>query len=113
MELALETYRKAKTHDSSEEIGRTKLTINPEDYRKLEHLEETLKKSGQSEMLLNIKDGMFDIDTPQGNGNLLEPRLRMFLDQETEAALFHVVARSSADNSLIYTEPTLVRLVAM
>ncbi|SRR6056297_2615094 len=113
MELALDTYRKATAQDSSEEIGRTKLTIEPEDYRELERLEESLKESGQPEMLVSIREGMFDIETPEGHGDLLEPRLRMFLDHETEAALFHVVATSSADNSLIYTEPALVRLVAM
>ena len=113
MELALETYRKAPTHTISEEIGRSKLTIGQGEYRELERLEAKLKDSGKAEILVDLREREIEIETPDAHADLKDTKVRMFLDGEAQAGLFHVVAKSAVDDSLIYTEPTLVRLIAL
>lgn len=113
MELTLETYRKANTESSSTEIGPSKVTIEQAKYREIEELEAKLKDSGQNEILVDFKQGELDIEAPRAHSALKEVKLRLFMDEEAEAGLFHVVAKSAEDNSLIYTEPTLVRMVAL
>ena len=112
MELAVETFRKPTKNAPSEAVGISKVTVDEAAYRALEHLEERLTASDQEEMTVAIDEESPAVETPETLNELKDTRIRLFLD-DNNAAHFHVTARLAQDNSLIYTEPTMIRLVAM
>lgn len=113
MELRLETFRKTANESNSEEIGQSRITIGQAEYRELERLEKKLKDSDENEMMIDLTNRDVEIETPDASGELKDTKVRLFLDEEAQAGLFHVVAKSAMDDSLIYTEPSLVRMVAL
>ena len=112
MELALETFRKPAKTAPSEAIGISKVVIDETAYRALEKLEKRLTVSEESELLVAAKDEPLAIKAPEAFDDLRNTRIRLFLD-DSDAAHFHFTARRAEDNSLIYTEPAMIRLVAM
>jgi hypothetical protein len=63
--------------------------------------------------MLDLDRDAFALDTPEACGELGECKVRLYLDDASGAGHFHVVGREARDNSLIYTEPAMVRLVAL
>jgi hypothetical protein len=113
MEIALDTFKKPATGMPSENIGLSTVTIGAEGYLELERLEQELLESGKPEVLVDADDKTVQMETPLGQDELREPRIRVFLDDDTQGGFFHVVARDARDGGVIYTEPTMVRLVAV
>lgn len=113
MELALETYRKPALIGSSESVGYAKVMVGNGGYRELERLEERLRESEQDELMLDIDASDIELELPDDCGDMSDCKVRVYLDGETRAGLFHVVGRSSRDSSLVYTEPAMVRLIAL
>jgi hypothetical protein len=112
MEIAVETFRKPTKNAPSEVVGISKVTVDEAAYRTLEKLEERLTASEKDEMTVATDEGSPALETPEALNDLRDTRIRLFLD-DNNAAHFHVTARLQQDNSLIYTEPTMIRLVAM
>ena len=113
MELALETYRKPTLEGSSESVGHARVVVRDGGYRALERLEERLRESEQDELMLDIGASDIELELPDECGDMSDCKLRVYLDGETRAGLFHVVGRTSRDSSLVYTEPAMVRLIAL
>ena len=113
MNLSLDTYRKSSSHQTSENIGRSSIVVGDAGYRALGELEERLKRLDQTELLMDMESGSFQVNAPDGCEDLRDCKVRLFLDDETDSGLFHIVGRLARDNSLVYTEPTVVRLLAL
>jgi len=112
MEIALETFRKPAMDMPSETIGRSTITIGETGYLELEKLEKQLLDSGQTELMVDTDGRAMQLDTPIKQDDLRETRIRVFLDEDAQAG-FHIVAKHAQDDSLIYTEPAMVRLVVV
>jgi hypothetical protein len=113
MEIALETFKKPGTDTPPENIGRSTVTIDEAGYLALSRLEQELLESGQREVLMDTDERTIQIVPPVNQSELRDSKIRVFLDEETRAGVFHVVARHARDNCMIYTQPTMVRLVAI
>jgi len=113
MDIALETFRRPCTDASPESIGRSTVTIDEAGYLALARLEQKLIDSGQDELFMDTDERTIHIDPPLNQNDLRDRKVRVFLDENTQAGVFHVVARHARDDSLIYTQPTMVRLVAI
>lgn len=111
MQLSLETFCKGADEQSSNEIGRSAVTVSADSYRKLEALEQQLRESDQQELFADIHDTAIDVETPDAVDQLRQCKVRLYLDGEQQAAHFHLVGHRADDNSLIYTNPVLVRTV--
>jgi hypothetical protein len=111
MELVVETYIKpdAESDQPSEEIGPSTLIVGESSYRILETIEEELKESGKLEKVVDLDESKVEIVEVAQQLDVVEPRIRVFMDTGIESALFHLVATAASDGRLIYTEPTLVR----
>ena len=112
MELALETFRKPTQQAPSESIGISKVVVDETAYRALEKLERQLTASEHPVLLVAAESEPLDLEAPDAFSDLRNTRIRLFLD-DTDAGHFHFTARRAQDNSLIYTEPAMIRLVAM
>lgn len=113
MDIALDTFKKPAPGMPSENIGRSTITIDETGYLSLERLEQKLLDSGQAELLVDTDEKTLQLHAPVDQEDLRDTRIRLFLDNDTRAGLFHLVAQHARDESIIYTEPTLVRLVAV
>lgn len=113
MKLSLNTYRKPSARQPSENIGRSDIVVGDAGYRTLEQLEERLKTMDESELMMDIESDSFQVSAPDGCDDLYDCKVRLFMDHESDSGLFHIVGRLARDNSLVYTEPAVVRLVAL
>lgn len=111
MDITVETFVKPQAGESSEAMGQTRLSLDDKTYRELLKLEERLLDSESEELM--IAAGSVDIDAPAKLGSLAEAKMRLFLDPSQDAAHFHLVAKRSTDGALVYTEPTMIRMVAV
>jgi hypothetical protein len=113
MKLSLETFLKLDTQDASEKVGPTSLSVDEGAYMELVEYEETLKVASSRETLIPIDDSTIDVDAPDHLGGLKEQKVRIFLDEEGREAHFHLVAKRASDEALVYTEPTMIKLIAI
>jgi hypothetical protein len=113
MQLSLETFCKTPGEQRSSEIGRSELTVSAASYRKLEALEDKLRESDQQELFADVDDTAIEVETPAAVDGLKECKVRLYVDREEQAAHFHVIGRQAGDNSLIYTNPVLVRTLVV
>lgn len=113
MDIALETFKQPAANLPPENIGRSTVSIGEEGYLALSRLEQELQRSGQDELLLDADQNTIQLDAPIKEDELHDSKVRVFLDEDTKAAVFHLVARHSRDNSMIFTEPTMLRLIAI
>ena len=111
MDITVETFVKEQPGNSSEPMGPTRLSLNEAAYRDLLKLEEQLVDSESRELMVGANT--VDIDAPAKIGSLAEPQMRLFLDPSKDAAHFHLVAKRSTDGALVYTEPTMIRMLAV
>ena len=111
MDITVETFLKQQPGDTSEPVGPTRLSLDESAYRDLLKLEERLLDSGSEELLVEAQS--VDIEAPSELGRLDAPRMRIFLDPSKEAAHFHLVAKRDTDGALVYTEPTMIRMIAV
>ena len=109
MEITVETFLKQKPQDKSETVGPTRLSMDDTAYQKLLQLEERLQSIESREMLVDADSVV--VDAPAEIGGLEDIKVRVFLDQTAEAAHFHLVAKRSSDDALVYTEPAMLRVV--
>lgn len=112
MELSVETFLKPTPQASSETVGQARLSLNESVYQQLTDLEQTLKNSASKEVTIAASEHDIDIDSPSDVGALKDKKVRVFLDRENQAGHFHLVAKRSSDEALVYTEPAMIRLVA-
>jgi hypothetical protein len=87
--------------------------VSDDGYRALEQLEQQLKENDQPELMMDVAASQIDLDLPGECGEVNQCKIRVYLDEETRAGLFHFVGHASRDDSLVYTEPTMVRLIAL
>ncbi len=113
MDISLETFVKQDPSFSSETAGATSITVQESGYLELESLEEKLKASQERELLVPVRDKSVEVSVPGGVGALEDQKLRIFLDEQGEEGYFHLVARRASDDALVYTEPAMIRLVAV
>ncbi len=113
MNIALETFKQPTTDVPPENIGRSTVSIGEDGYLALSRLEQELLQTDQDELLMDTDEKTVQLDAPVGQGELHDSKVRVFLDEETRAGVFHLVARHSRDNSMIFTEPTMLRLIAI
>ena len=113
MDLSLETFLKTDPRDRSEEMGPTNLAVNEDAYMELLKHEEALKRSPSRELQIPISEASIDVDAPDHLGWLKDQKLRIFLDNESHDAHFHLVAKRARDEALVYTEPAMIKLIAI
>ncbi|RLQ21762.1 hypothetical protein DWB85_10770 [Seongchinamella sediminis] len=111
MNITVETFLKAQPGDSSEPVGPSRLTLDDSAYQNLLKLEQQLMESDSPELVIPAR--RVDVDAPAGVGPLDAPQMRVFLDPSKDAAHFHLVARRGSDGALVYTEPTMIRMLAV
>ena len=113
MEISVDTFLKKNPRATSETVGRTTLCVEEKAFLELAEMEQTLQDSASRELTVPAAEGAIDIDAPRALGALQDPMVRVFLDRESQAGHFHLVAKRAQDQALVYTEPTMIRLVAM
>ncbi|KAA1191902.1 hypothetical protein F0M18_10265 [Pseudohalioglobus sediminis] len=113
MELALETFRKTARQSPSDPIGIASFKVDEDTYKMLEKLENRLKDEGSRELFHEVHPRELELDMPDKCGEISDCKLRLYLDAESGAGHFHVVAEEQHNGNLIYTEPTMIRMVAL
>ncbi len=113
MDLSLETFLKTDPRDRSEEIGPTIFAVDEDAYLELVEHEEALKNSSAREVHVPIDEASVDVNAPVRVGCLKDQKLRIFLDNEGKDAHVHLVAKRASDEALVYTEPAMIKLIAI
>ena len=113
MQLTLETWHKPQRARRSEEIGITRLEIDEHQYRRLEEVELELRSSDAKEAFLDLQDDDVILQPPAKCGSLADCRLRVYLRDDDDSGLFHLVGRRAKDDALVYTNSVMVRTVAV
>ena len=113
MDISVETFLKPNPESISDTVGQTRLSVSESTYLELVELEETLKDRTSRELMVAVDDHAIDVRAPRNLGSLREQQVRIFLDGEGQAGHFHLVAKRSSDGALVYTEPTMIRLLAV
>jgi hypothetical protein len=113
MDLSLETFLKTAPRDTSEKVGPTSLSVDEDAYMELVEHQETLKVASSRETLVPIDDSTIDVNAPDHLGGLKDQQVRIFLDDEGQEAHFHLVAKRASDEALVYTEPAMIKLIAI
>lgn len=113
MDISVETFLKPDPGATSESVGLTRLSVEESAYVELMELEENLKDSNNRETMVSAETHAIEVSTPQKIGELKEPQVRVYLDSQSGLGHFHLVAKRASDNALVYTEPTMIRLVAV
>ncbi len=113
MELSVDTFLKSTPEAKSDVVGRTTITVDEEGFRQLEKLEESLKSSGSEELLAPVHEAAIQAEVPADLGEIRDQKVRIFLGEDGETGQFHLVAKRVDDEALVYTEPTIIRLIAV
>ena len=77
----------------------------------LEELEKELMQSDEDTLLRDVSPETIHLETPAACGDLKECQLRLVHENDLEASHVHVVARQASDNSLVYTDTVMVRML--
>ena len=112
MQLSLDTYCKTEGRPSRE-IGRSTVEVSAGGFRALESLEEKLRASEQQELYADADEASITLELPEAIDSLTDCQVRVFLGGEEQAAHFHLVGREANEGSLVYTNPVMVRMVAV
>ncbi len=113
MDISVDTFLKPDLGTASETVGRTTMSLDESAYQKLVEVEELLKDRSSQEMLVPVDEHEIDVSAPGDLGDLTEQKVRVFLGTDEQAGHFHLVAKRASDRALVYTEPTMIRLVAV
>lgn len=113
MELVLETHRKPAPHLLSEDIGLTRVVIEEPVYKMLEAMEQSLTQSNDREVFKSIDPADLHLAMPCACEGIESCKVRMYLDREDSAGVFHIVGEGVADHSLIYTDAVKVRMITV
>ena len=111
MQLTLDTYRKDAPGQASQELGISTLEFAEPEIRLLEELEKELMQSDEDTLLREVSPEAIHLETPAACGELKDCQLRLVHENDLEASHVHVVARQASDNSLVYTDTVMVRML--
>lgn len=111
MQLRLETFRKSDPSQPSVELGLTLLEFAEPEIRLLEELERQLQQSSEDALLHDISPEVINLEPPASCGELKQCQLRLVHEGDLDATHVHLVARQASDDSLIYTNTVMVRML--
>ncbi len=112
MQLTVEAWHKPELESNSRKLGRMRLDIDEQAYRSLEKIEKKLQESEEREAYLAVDPAELDLQLPRQCGQLSNFRIRVYLREEDDSGLFHLVGRREADDGLVYTNAVMLRTVA-
>lgn len=113
MELSLDTFIEESGRSDDESVGRSTVSIGDESFVKLAELESALKEATSDEILVDAASHHIDLQAPSELGRLGELKVRVFLDPESQLGVFHLIAKRESDAAEVFTEPTMIRMVAL
>ncbi len=113
MELTVETHLKPNQNQASRDVGLTKMLIEESVYHMLEEMEDELVESNQREMFKDIEPESIHLQMPDNFGELSDCQVRMYMPRGVDSGQFHLVGHRASDNSLVYTDAVMVRMVAV
>ena len=114
MQLTLETWNKSDVAEQLEEIGHTAISIDDDTFQQIASTEQSLRQRASShEAFIDAEAGKVQIKPPPGIGGLVDCKLRVYLNEEDRNGRFHLIARREADNSMVYTRPVMINMIAL
>ena len=111
MQLRLDTYRKGAPGETSQELGVSTLEFAEPEIRLLEKLEKELMQSDENSLLHDVSPKALHLDTPAACGALKDCQLRLVHENDLDASHVHLVAKQASDDSLVYTDTVMVRML--
>jgi hypothetical protein len=109
--LTLEGWRKAPGADTAQPLGRMSFQVSGRCHEALEAAGEELQRTGDPEAFIDVSPDELALEMPLECGPLVDCQFRVYLSEDDNRIQFHLVGHSARDNSLVYTNPTLVVLL--
>lgn len=106
--LTIEGWCKTSVEIKPAELGQIHFHVSVADHVRLEEAEERLKKTGESEVMVDIDMSMMDLIIPQECGPLSDCQYRVYLNTREQRGQFHLVGHRASDGSLVYSNAVMV-----
>ncbi|MGI9279156.1 MAG: hypothetical protein ACR2PX_05925 [Endozoicomonas sp.] len=109
--LTVEGWLKSAPESTPLPIEHIHFRVN-EDYRLLlEQAEEELQEKQSGELFIPVDMSTMELNTSDECGPLKDCQFRVYLRPADQRGLFHLVANTGSDNSLVYSNSLLVDLL--
>ena len=89
-----------------------RLDIDEKAYRSLETIEKQLQEGEEREAYVAVDPDALDLQLPKNCGQLSDFKIRVYLREEDDSGLFHLVGRRKSGDGLVYTNAVMLRTVA-
>jgi len=109
--LTLEGWCRKPGAQAPTPLSRMRFHISGQCHHALETAAAELEQTGDAERLIPVDLDALALELDPECGPLSDCQLRVYLGEEDGRAQFHLVGRSATDNSLVYSNPTLVVLL--
>jgi hypothetical protein len=109
--LTLEGWCRKPGAQAPMPLERMRFHISGQCRHALEKATEELERTGESERLIPVELDDLALEMLPECGSLSDCQLRVYLGEEDGRAQFHLVGHSARDNSLVYSNPSLVALL--
>ena len=109
--LTLEGWREAPGSDAPQPLQQIRFYVSGRYQRALEAAGEELLRTGDPERFIEVNPDEISLQMPPECGPLADCRFRVYRSKEDDRTQFHLVGHAARDNSLVYTNPTLVLLL--
>lgn len=106
--LDLEAWRKPSLDSQSEPINNIRFYVDQETHIKLEKAEEEIANSDIQEKFVDANEGTLELSSPDAISKLKDIQFRVYRDNTFDRGQFHLVAKDSANNDIIYTNAVMV-----
>jgi hypothetical protein len=112
MQLTVEAWHKPEPASTSQALGLMRLDIDEKAYRSLEKIERKLQDSEEREAYLPVNPDELHLKIPSHCERLSDCQIRVYLRDEDDSGLFHLVGRRAGGDGLVYTNAVMLRTVA-
>lgn len=106
--VSIEGWRKSPGADKSVPVEMLQFHISNECHLQLEQAEETLQRTGEEEIFVEVDSATLRLETSADCGDLTDCRLRVYLGPLDQRGQFHLVAQRASDHSLVYSNAVMV-----
>ena len=109
--LTLEGWCKNRGADTAQPLEQIRFRVSGRCHEALETAGTELKQTGDPEAFIDVSPDELELEMPPECGPLADCRFRVYVSEDDDRIQFHLVGHSVKDNSLVYTNPTLVVLL--
>ncbi len=106
--LSIEGWRKPNASAKSIPIGELHFRVHEKYHLLMEQAEQDMAESHAPETFIDVDINTMELEAPQECGDLTNCRFRVYLNPIDHRGHFHLVAESTLDHSMIYSNAVMV-----